>query len=1128
MSKKYLDDIEFLTLLDEMRIKEHFIKIQILDYKESPIEEVQGVVTAGNIAVNGSSAVRRTLSLTFTVDNKNNNLSSTTNIIAINKKIKVEIGLSNPFSQYQHYGQIIWFPLGTYIVTEANSSVSANSSTIQIKGKDKMCMLDGTCGGTLPATVIFHEAQIENSFGETEIQKIPIFTIIKECVQFYGKEIEQNIIINDIDFMAKQNIRYNGSSPIWFTDDYSSFIISEMAPSNENFLAHKFVYGQDIGYKETEFTFPGELIFEAGSVVTDVLDKIIQTLGNYEYFYDLEGRFIFQEKRNYLNNYYTPIIDLSDKFYIKAFNNTKYYQTLNNAKDTLSYHNNPKYSNIKNDFIVWGQKSNKDGVIRNIKYHLAIDEKPNIELASQYMWEVSNYQNKQQQHLYYFFESDEEQKYINVPEPKPIEVFFKKIDVPSEQMLNDKITEYIKTNYENYNSYENNFVIYLRVIWDNEIRYYQVFIENKTIKTINYLSEYTDFIVEQELAFAIYVNPEDGYVPEGDNILDWTDEVDPDMDTDLNFNGSTVPGQNIKPNLPNFPGFNPTIGRIAGAIPLFNNNNNNNIDEGFSKPSFYPNIKWPVEEDKDKDETDSEDSSGNNNNNNDNQKEKFYILLQINNQELGYYTINNEWKTVYTLKIGNQITLNDLKSIASQFKSMRVFINDIDSANDATIIINEINQKSGAFLSNANPKDIRYYENGQEKKIPIEAFIYSFEDIIKEEQIIFSSQEQYLMFSKSAEYYLQNYDNFISDLNMAIELASDEGYNNLLPWLDTVNPDMDTDQNYGDNSSIIPHNTEESEEIQFLIIDNNTGKLIYNYYNAIQSKDSTTFILTFLTDMLNYYYNTIINLTYLNNNFIYKVIVSEPEKYENFDYSSNFYYQLIAKPCYEWREELYRQALLNKESAGMVGYYDDELLAFWRENFDTLNTEWEKDWNEARHNKWEGWNPVIYTDPGVLNFWLDFIDSIDLLNTYSVNQIGRRSKVVSKESVNMLYKLEVPDVIFLENTKNADLLQKIEEYKISGQQYCVIKPSQNKYFVSSATGVTAFDLVREMLYSNLYYNISVNISCVPKYYLEPNNIIYINDINNNINGDFVITQYTLPLGYNGNMTINTNEVMVRV
>lgn len=51
-----------------------------------------------------------------------------------------------------------------------------------------------------------------------------------------------------------------------------------------------------------DFVYESELTFNAGAKVTDVLDKIKQWLGNYEYFYDEQGQFHFQEIKNYLNN----------------------------------------------------------------------------------------------------------------------------------------------------------------------------------------------------------------------------------------------------------------------------------------------------------------------------------------------------------------------------------------------------------------------------------------------------------------------------------------------------------------------------------------------------------------------------------------------------------------------------------------------------------------------------------------------------------------------------------------------------------------------------------------------------------------------------------------------------------
>jgi hypothetical protein len=49
------------------------------------------------------------------------------------------------------------------------------------------------------------------------------------------------------------------------------------------------------------------LVGEAGQSVCDILDKIKNTLGNFEYFFDLYGNFVFQEKKNYLNTRQTTI-----------------------------------------------------------------------------------------------------------------------------------------------------------------------------------------------------------------------------------------------------------------------------------------------------------------------------------------------------------------------------------------------------------------------------------------------------------------------------------------------------------------------------------------------------------------------------------------------------------------------------------------------------------------------------------------------------------------------------------------------------------------------------------------------------------------------------------------------------
>ena len=80
----------------------------------------------------------------------------------------------------------------------------------------------------------------------------------------------------------------------------------------------------------------------------------------------------------------------------------------------------------------------------------------------------------------------------------------------------------------------------------------------------------------------------------------------------------------------------------------------------------------------------------------------------------------------------------------------------------------------------------------------------------------------------------------------------------------------------------------------------------------------------------------------------------------------------------------------------------------------------------------------------------------------------------------------------------------------------------------AAIDASAFENIRESLYQNLVYNTSISINCTPIYYLEPNCLIKVEDKLSNINGDYVISQFSLPLAYNGTMSITAQEALIRV
>lgn len=382
---EYLNDMDFLTQLDKLHMRVQYAKIILLSFKdEEPIKEIQGSITSGNLSVNGSSAIRRTINLTMLASIDNSNLEDIDNEISINKKIKVLIGYDNPLKSYKNYGDIIWFPCGLFVLSSANISRSTSGWNISITGKDKMCLLDGTAGGTLPASITFHESLVQLDNGDVEIQYPTIFQIIYEAVNHWGGEAIENIIITDIDEEIKMLVRYMGDKPVYFSDDYQSLSFE----AQEDY-PHMFSYGQDAGYKYTDFTYPGELVLNAGDTVVTLLDKIVSTLGNYEYFYNIDGKFVFQEIKNYLNTG-SPLLELSPEDYVRSYNNAKFLYSLTDLDTTTAITRNPKYDNVKNDFYVWGKRKTSTGVEVSIRYHLAIDDKPDIDLAMQNMWEVKD------------------------------------------------------------------------------------------------------------------------------------------------------------------------------------------------------------------------------------------------------------------------------------------------------------------------------------------------------------------------------------------------------------------------------------------------------------------------------------------------------------------------------------------------------------------------------------------------------------------------------------------------------------------------------------------------------------------------------------------------------------------
>lgn len=430
-----LDEV-FLQNLYLDRHKEIYAKIIALNKNEEPVEQIEGQVTGGSVSLDGSSNVRRSCNLTIIAKN----IDINSYYWGFKNKFKLYLGLSNHIDS--NYEDIIWFPFGVMIITNFSTSLSTNGYNISISGKDKMCLINGELSGSLFASVDFgKEEYYDTTTKVTTISDIPIKQIIREAVHEYAGEPWENIIINDLDDYGLELLDYKGNKPLYL-------IIAESSGSNENlgdviqitldgntklylndsddsFLPissesiiynprtslnfeqadlseytigyygednrvpvsiAKVEYGQTCGYRYTDITYAGDLILGVGEPITAMLDKLVAMLGNWEYFYDVDGRFVFQRKKTYLDKTWNTIVTNNDDSYIPTMGETYVESALWssavswNFTDSFlvtTFNNTPVLNNVKNDYSIWGTKKSINGTELPVHLRYAIDKKPN-------------------------------------------------------------------------------------------------------------------------------------------------------------------------------------------------------------------------------------------------------------------------------------------------------------------------------------------------------------------------------------------------------------------------------------------------------------------------------------------------------------------------------------------------------------------------------------------------------------------------------------------------------------------------------------------------------------------------------------------------------------------------------
>jgi hypothetical protein len=375
----------FLKTIDNFVNQKQYVRLTLLNWNEEPLKEIQGVIASGSLSKDGSSSIRRTCSLTASIDSGEYDIENMSYDFAINKKIFIEIGVENHSNQFLDY-PILWFPQGVFFIASASASSSVSSAvSLQLTLKDKMCGLSGDVSGTLPAAVVFDEMDTQDASGAYATKKVLVYDIIKELVNHYGGEDLNNIVIEDVPRRIKRVMKWTGSNPLYLVPKqsgsagvvwYAAYIDK---PETLEDGTIEILSGQDCGYVYDDFVYDSELSANLGESVTSVLDKIKSYLGNFEYFYDEFGVFHFREVKNYLNTTQatTLVNDMKKHDYLVETTTGKSVYTFSDKDNIISISKTPQFNNIKNDFIIQGKRQGTNSQQQvDVRYHLCIDRKP--------------------------------------------------------------------------------------------------------------------------------------------------------------------------------------------------------------------------------------------------------------------------------------------------------------------------------------------------------------------------------------------------------------------------------------------------------------------------------------------------------------------------------------------------------------------------------------------------------------------------------------------------------------------------------------------------------------------------------------------------------------------------------
>ena len=239
-------------------------------------------------------------------------------------------------------------------------------------------------------------------------------------------------------------------------------------------------------------------------------------------------------------------------------------------------------------------------------------------------------------------------------------------------------------------------------------------------------------------------------------------------------------------------------------------------------------------------------------------------------------------------------------------------------------------------------------------------------------------------------------------------------------------------------------------------------------------------------------------------------------------YYENLVSKVESKEVDQLSEETKNVVIVAHNDSVNVDFYFEELQAFWPQIYDLVRQEFIGDQESSEYK---------YSSLTTGNYFLDFIDANSTeLSEFSIGNIGRRTDVVSDDSINCLFEPEIPDILYVNTDESsADEREKtLQQCKELGYGYVQIPGNIYYAMYTGGNHNAAFDQIKYELYIHTLYQKTLSITAIPAWFLQPNTRCTIDDKVTNTYGDFNIKSITLTLGAGSTMSVTLSEALERI